>query len=77
MKLWNYKAIDVVNGHVRREEEKLEAMRQGVTLMHEGHLVTRPLVALYELEDIARAFHDLTTGKEGLFKAVITMDNDK
>lgn len=75
MKLWNYKAIDVVNGHIRREAEKLEAMRQGMTLMHEGHLMTEPLVTLYDLDDIAQAFHDLTSGKEGLFKAVITTES--
>lgn len=75
MKLWNYKAIDVVNGHIRRETEKLEAMRQGMTLMHEGHLITEPLVTLYNLEDVTQAFHDLTSGKEGLFKAVITTDS--
>ena len=33
MERWNFKAIDVVNGHVRREDEKVAAMQQGMELM--------------------------------------------
>lgn len=71
MQLWNYKAIDVVNGHIRREWEKFDAMRQGLIVMQKGHIITEPLVTLYDLDDITHAFHDLTSGKEGLFKAVV------
>ena len=72
MKLWNYKAIDVVNGHVRREDEKVEAMRQGLALMQQGHLDTAPMVTTYGLSNIAAAFQTLANGQAGLFKAVIT-----
>jgi len=73
MQQWNYKAIDVVNGHVRRHEEKAEAMRQGVDLMREGHLSTAPLVTTYALGDIEQAFSDLSSRKPGLLKAVLLM----
>lgn len=71
MKLWNFKAIDVVNGHVRRRAEKLEAMGTGMDLLSKGHLVTEPLVTCYDLAEVEQAFQDLAGGKEGLFKTVL------
>jgi threonine dehydrogenase-like Zn-dependent dehydrogenase len=76
MQQWNLKAIDVVNGHVRRQDEKVEAMRQGIDLMRQGHVVTAPLVTTYALAEIETAFRDLTTGLAGLFKAVLLPDPD-
>ena len=73
MEQWNLKAIDVINGHVRRLDEKLEAMRQGMELMAQGHLVTRPLVSTYPFAEITPAFSDLISGKSALIKAVILM----
>ncbi len=71
MKTWNFKAIDVINGHVRREDEKLEAMRQGMELLRSGKLEMEPLVKFYDFADIKTAFKDLIERKEGLFKAVL------
>jgi len=75
MERWNFKAIDVVNGHVRREDEKLDAMRQGMSMMAAGQIVTEPLVTTYPIEAITTAFDDLTKGNPGLFKAVLLMDS--
>lgn len=74
MEQWNYKAIDVVNGHVRREDEKVAALRQGMALLADGHLDTAPLVTFYPLTAIERAFRDLSSGAPGLFKAVMIMN---
>lgn len=74
MQQWNFKAIDVVNGHVRRRNEKVEAMRQGMELMAQGHIVTEPLVTIYPFADIEQAFRDLNGRKPGLFKAVVLME---
>jgi threonine dehydrogenase-like Zn-dependent dehydrogenase len=71
MQQWNYKALDVINGHVRRQDEKLEAMHQGMDWMRQGHLITAPLVTPYDLADIDQAFRDLVAGKPGLIKAVL------
>lgn len=71
MQLWNFKAIDVVNGHVRRHDEKMEAMRKGIQLLADGKLVTEPLVRLYSLDNVDTAFADFAANKEGLFKAVL------
>lgn len=73
MEQWNLKAIDVVNGHVRRENEKLEAMRTAMTMMEEGKLSTKAIVTFYAFDDIRQAFYDLSDRKKGLFKAVIEM----
>jgi len=73
MQQWNFKAIDVVNGHVRLQDEKVEARRQGMELMRQGHIVTEPLVTVYDFAETERAFHDLTGGSTGLFKAVLLM----
>jgi threonine dehydrogenase-like Zn-dependent dehydrogenase len=72
MKTWNFKAIDVINGHVRREDEKREAMKKGMQLLSEGRLDFKKAVAFYKFEDIEKAFADLLNRKEGLFKAVLT-----
>jgi len=74
MQQWNYKAIDVVNGHVRRQDEKVEAMRQGMELMRQGHIRTEPLLTPYDLDDVEQAFNDLATHTPGLFKAVLLME---
>ncbi len=74
MEQWNFKAIDVVNGHVRRQDEKLEAMRLGMDLMRQGHIVTAPLVTVFDLDQVEQAFQALTNGTPGLYKAVLHMD---
>lgn len=71
MQQWNYKAIDVVNGHVRRIDEKLEAMRRGMDLVGQGYLATRPLSTPYSLAQVEQAFQDLLGRKAGLFKAIL------
>lgn len=72
MKLWNFKAIDVVNAHVRRNDEKMRAMIEGTELLRSGSLDLRPLATPYPLSAIEAAFADLSAHKEGLFKAVLT-----
>jgi len=75
MKRWNFKAIDVVNGHVRRDDEKHAAMTRGIDLIAEGKLRTDLLVKTYALDDIEQAFQDLTQGNGELFKIVLTTGN--
>lgn len=71
IKMWNFKAIDVINGHVRREGEKLAAMRAGLALLASGRLQTAPLVTRYPLSAAQAAFEDLASRKPGLYKAVL------
>jgi hypothetical protein len=74
MQQWNFKAIDVINGHVRRRHEKADAMRQGMELMRQGHIVTKPLATSYNLADTDLAFQDLARGATGLFKAALSLE---
>lgn len=71
MKQWNFKAVDVVNGHVRRMDEKLEAMQESIDLMVAGRLRIEPLVTHYPLSHVQQAFDDLVGRKQGLFKAAL------
>jgi len=72
MQQWNYKALTVVNGHVRRLDEKRQAMRAGMELLASGRLKLQPLVKPYPLEQAGQAFADLDAMRRGLFKAVLT-----
>ncbi|NRA38801.1 MAG: zinc-binding dehydrogenase [Planctomycetes bacterium] len=71
MKTWNFKAIDVMNGHVRRDDEKLSAMREGMQLLSEGKLKINPLNTFYDFAEINTAFGELIDRKEGLYKATL------
>ena len=71
MRQWNYKAIDIINGHVRRNDEKLEAARASLALLQAGLLRVGPLVTAYSLPMIGQAFDDLVARKKGLYKAVL------
>ena len=77
MQLWNFKAIDVINGHVRRHDEKMQAMAKGIDLLAAGKLVTEPLVLQYALDNVEKAFADFAANKEGLFKAVLVPAGDE
>ena len=70
---WNYKAIDVVNGHVRNEDEKTEAMALGMQLIEQRHISTNKLVTFYDFDQIEQAFQDLDGRKAGVLKAVLLM----
>lgn len=71
MQQWNYKALTIVNGHVRRIDEKRQAMRAGMELLASGRLRLRPLVKVYPLAEAGRAFADLDAMRRGLFKVVL------
>jgi threonine dehydrogenase-like Zn-dependent dehydrogenase len=71
---WNVKAIDVINGHVRHEDEKKDAMQQGIELIHKGLLAIEPLVAYYPLSQVQQAFEDVVNSKKGLIKAILIPD---
>ena len=74
---WNYKAIDVINGHVRRMDEKFDAMVRGVNLIKQDRLNTEALVSEYPLGEIATAFGDMAEARTELFKAVLVPESVK
>ncbi|MHB1319515.1 MAG: zinc-dependent alcohol dehydrogenase [Anaerolineae bacterium] len=71
MKTWNFKAIDVTNGHVRRNDEKVKAQRAAMALVRAGLLDLAPLVTAYPLAEANAAMADLDARREGLYKVVL------
>ena len=69
MKDWNFKALTVVNSHVRDEVEKLDAMKASLQLIAHHKIDTNVLITNYKFEDINEAFTDLKARKPGLYKA--------
>lgn len=74
MQLWNFKAIDVINGHIRNMDEKYAAMLAGLALCETGEINLSSFLSTYTLDNIQHAFNDLTNPDKPIFKAVITND---
>jgi threonine dehydrogenase-like Zn-dependent dehydrogenase len=72
MQMWNWKAIDVVNAHVRRREDLLESMRIGLALEAKGMIDLGSLVThRFGLDEVDAAFTALRDKPEGFIKAVV------
>lgn len=70
--MWNWKAIDVVNAHVRRSEDLLESMRIGLELESSGQIDLGSLIThRYTLDDVDAAFKALVSKPQGFIKSVI------
>jgi threonine dehydrogenase-like Zn-dependent dehydrogenase len=70
--MWNWKAIDVVNAHVRRRADLMESMRIGLELTASGLLDLGSLVThRYPLDGVDQAFTDLQSKPAGFIKALI------
>jgi threonine dehydrogenase-like Zn-dependent dehydrogenase len=70
--MWNWKAIDVVNAHVRRMADLMESMRIGLELSAAGLIDLGVLVTnTYGLDQVDAAYTDLQTKPPGFLKAVI------
>ena len=74
VEMWNWKAIDVVNAHVRRHADLMESMRIGLDLMAAGHFSFEPLVThRFGLDQVDQAFTALLEKPQGFMKAVVVM----
>ncbi|HEX5499405.1 MAG TPA: zinc-binding dehydrogenase [Thermomicrobiales bacterium] len=70
--MWNWKAIDVVNAHVRRRADLMESMRIGLELEAKGSIDLGALVThRYALDEVDRAYDDLASKPLGFIKAVV------
>jgi threonine dehydrogenase-like Zn-dependent dehydrogenase len=71
---WNWKALEVINGHVRRRDLLNEAIRRGLELVRLGRIAPKRLVThRFELERVGQAFAMLEDKPEGFIKAVVTI----
>ncbi|HEV2128057.1 MAG TPA: zinc-binding dehydrogenase [Thermomicrobiales bacterium] len=74
VEMWNWKAIDVVNAHVRRREDLLESMRIGLDLEAKGLIDLGSLVThRFSLDEVDQAYTTLRDKPPGFVKAVITI----
>jgi threonine dehydrogenase-like Zn-dependent dehydrogenase len=72
MELWNWKAIDVVNAHVRRFSDLMSSMRIGLELMACGAIDFAPLVThRYGLAGVDQAYSDMRSKPDGFIKGII------
>lgn len=70
--LWNWKAIDVVNAHVRRTADLLESLRIGLELTAAGSIDLGGLVTdVYRLDAVDDAYQALADKPPGFIKAVV------
>ncbi len=76
--MWNWKAIDVVNAHIRDHARLISSMRVGVGLLAAGRLSLGPLIThRYRLEEISTAFSKLEEKPPGFIKAVIDIAEER
>ncbi|HVL23951.1 MAG TPA: alcohol dehydrogenase catalytic domain-containing protein [Thermomicrobiales bacterium] len=72
VQMWNWKAIDVVNAHVRRRADLLESMRIGLALEERGLIDLGRLVThRFGLDEVDAAYAALRDKPDGFIKAVI------
>jgi len=72
MKLWNYRALEVLNAHERRPDYKMESMRRGLALAAAGKVELAALTThRFGLDQVGDAFAALAGKPPGFIKAVI------
>lgn len=74
MRLWNWKALDVLNAHERRDDYKMDCMRRALALIASGRLPAGDLVThRYPLDQVGAAFEALRVRPPGYVKGVVRM----
>jgi threonine dehydrogenase-like Zn-dependent dehydrogenase len=72
---WNWKAIDVVNAHVRDRDLLRESTRAGLEMLAAKRIDLAPLLThRFPLDRVDDAFRALTTKPPGFVKALIVND---
>jgi threonine dehydrogenase-like Zn-dependent dehydrogenase len=75
MRAWNWKAIDVVNAHVRDGDLLTRSIRAGLELLAAGRMDIGCLIThRYGLDQVDDAFRALASKPSGFIKAVIVAD---
>ena len=75
MQAWNWKALDVVNGHVRNQRQLTDSIRRGLDIAASGRIDYASLFThRYPLIDLDQAYTDLRTKPDGFIKALILMN---
>jgi L-iditol 2-dehydrogenase len=76
MQAWNWKALDVVNGHVRDRHRLTESIRRGLDVVAAARINYQSLIThRYPLGLIDQAYVDMRAKPDGFIKAVIVLDD--
>ena len=74
MQAWNWKALDVVNGHVRDPLRLADSIRRGLDVLASGRIDYAALLThRYPLAAIDQAYADLRAKPPGFVKAVVQL----
>lgn len=74
MQLWNWRALEIANAHVRDREANLSAMREAMDLIATGVLDPGPLLTHeYPLERLDEALDATRDKPDGFVKALVVM----
>jgi threonine dehydrogenase-like Zn-dependent dehydrogenase len=77
MQAWNWKAINVVNAHVRRRDLLNDAIRRGLELVRLGRIRPGDLVThRFGLDRVGEAFGALADKPAGYIKSIVVMEGD-
>jgi threonine dehydrogenase-like Zn-dependent dehydrogenase len=72
MELWNWKALQVLNAHERREAYLMDCMRRGLDLMATGRIdMPSRVTHRFGLDQVDVAFRALQTKPPGFIKAMV------
>lgn len=72
MKLWNWKALTVINAHERRNQMQMEFMREALVMFENKKIDAEPMMTNeYSLEEINRAFAEMKEKPEGYIKGYV------
>ncbi|MGA2379676.1 MAG: alcohol dehydrogenase catalytic domain-containing protein [Spirochaetia bacterium] len=75
MELWNWKALQVINAHERRQDYLMDCMRRGLDLIAAGKLDMASLVThRFGLDQVDDAFRALLAKPTGFIKATMVID---
>jgi threonine dehydrogenase-like Zn-dependent dehydrogenase len=74
MRMWNWKALDVVNGHVRDRDLLRKSTAAALDLQASGRIDPGSLIThRYPLSDVDTAYQAMATKPDGFIKALIEM----
>lgn len=77
MQLWNWRAFEIVNAHIRDRDTILETMRDAIAAMASGMIDVTPLLThRYPLERLAAALDATRDKPDGFVKAYISFLSD-
>ncbi|WP_276496809.1 MDR/zinc-dependent alcohol dehydrogenase-like family protein [Pontibacter litorisediminis] len=73
VQLWNWRGLDVINAHERDPKEYIKGIKAAVAAVEQGKIDPDSLYThTYTLDNIAKAFENLTNRPDGFVKALIT-----